>query len=126
MVAGSSVRLETIPPHSCRPFWRHLSQPLVNSFCYARFCRVREAMQECGSAHIESDAPDAWKAGIRALELAFARTDNVEEFRFPSDLAEIEAMSWKQMTFLAASLTATVLEEEHGVVAVVEGNGSPK
>lgn len=83
-------------------------------------------MQECGSAHIESDAPDAWKAGIRALELAFARTDNVEEFRFPSDLAEIEAMSWKQMTFLAASLTATVLEEEHGVVAVVEGNGSPK
>ena len=74
-------------------------------------------------AHIESGAPDAWKAGIRVLELAFARTDASDEFRLPSDPAEIEAMSWKQMTFLAASLTAPSVDEENAVVAVVEANG---
>src|SRR5262245_45049596 len=76
-------------------------------------------------AHIESGAPDAWKASVRVLELAFARTDNVEQFRFPTDLAEIDAMSWKQMTFLAATLTAPSVDEENAAVAVIEANGSP-
>jgi hypothetical protein len=68
--------------------------------------------------HIESGAADAWKAGIRVLELAFARADNVEEFRFPTDPAEIEGMSWKQIQLLAASLTIPMAEENNVVVAV--------
>jgi hypothetical protein len=53
------------------------------------------------------------------LELAFVRTDNVEELHVPTDPAEIERMSWKQMTLLAASLT-TAMIEENGAGAVVE------
>jgi hypothetical protein len=75
-------------------------------------------------AHIESGAPDAWKAGIRVLELAFARTENEELFRFPASIEEIERMSWKQLTFLATTLTAE--SEENGVGAVIEANGSAK
>jgi hypothetical protein len=77
-------------------------------------------------AHIESGAPDAWKASVRVLELAFARPDNDETFRFPADPAEIEAMSWKQMTFLATSLTAPIPDEEYVVGAVIEENGRPR
>lgn len=35
-------------------------------------------------------------------------------------------MSWKQLTFLAISLTTPSVDEENGVVAVIEANGSPK
>jgi hypothetical protein len=76
--------------------------------------------------HIESDAPDAWKAGIRVLELAFARTDNEETFSFPTSIEAIEAMSWKQLTFLATALTGESTDEENGVVGVIEANGSRK
>ncbi len=57
-------------------------------------------------AHIESGAPDAWKASVRVLELAFAKTDNVEEIRLPTDPAEIKAMDWTHMRLLAMQLTA--------------------
>jgi hypothetical protein len=76
--------------------------------------------------HIESDAPDAWKAGIRVLELAFARTDNEETFHFPTSIEAIEAMSWKQLSFLATTLTGESMHEENGGVAVIEANGSLK
>jgi hypothetical protein len=66
------------------------------------------------------------EASVPVLELAFARENDVEEFRFPTDLAEIEAMSWKQMTILATSLTTPKVDEENGVVAVMEANGTPK
>ena len=73
-------------------------------------------------AHIESGAPDAWKAGIRVLELAFAIPDNVEELRFPTDPDEIEAMDWRHMRLLAMQLTAPMLEQENAVA--VDGNGT--
>src|SRR5215467_13945064 len=77
-------------------------------------------------AHIGDGDPSAWRASLRVLELAFAKSDNDEEFRFPTDLAEIEAMSWKQLTFLATALTGESIDEENGVVAVIETNGSPR
>jgi hypothetical protein len=76
--------------------------------------------------HIESDAPDAWKAGIRVLELAFARTDNEESFTFPTSIEAIEALSWKQLTFLATTLTGESMDEKNGGVAVIETNGARK
>ena len=74
-------------------------------------------------AHIESSAPDAWKASVRVLELAFSRTDDAEEFRLPTDPAEIAAMSWTHMRLLAMQLTAPMLEDENGP-ALVERIGS--
>jgi hypothetical protein len=71
-------------------------------------------------AHIESGAPDAWKAGIRVLEPAFAKAESGETFRFPASIEEIERMSWTQSTFVATTLTTRT--EENGVGAgVMEG-----
>jgi hypothetical protein len=39
---------------------------------------------------------------------------------------EVEALSWKQLTFLATSLVTPSVEEESGGVAVIEANGGPK
>jgi hypothetical protein len=96
---------------------------VARSACWRRI-DVAEWRSTALKSHIESGAPDAWKAGIRVLELAFTRSDSIEEFRFPGDLAEIETMSWKQMTFLAATLMEESVDEESAVVAVVEANGS--
>ena len=73
-------------------------------------------------SHIQSNAGDSWKAAIRVLELAFAKTANAEELRLPTDPAEIAALSWKQMQLIAIQLTAPMLEEENGAAA--EGIGT--
>jgi hypothetical protein len=55
-------------------------------------------------AHIESGAPDAWKASIRVLELAFAGYE-IEEQSLPTNAAEIASMGWRELTVLAARLS---------------------
>jgi hypothetical protein len=55
-------------------------------------------------AHIESGAPDAWKASVRVLEMAFAGHD-IEEPSLPTDAADIASMGWRELTVLAARLT---------------------
>jgi hypothetical protein len=54
--------------------------------------------------HIDSGAPDAWKASVRVLELAFARPE-IEEPTRPTSAAEIASMGWRELTLLAAQLT---------------------
>jgi hypothetical protein len=55
-------------------------------------------------AHIESGAPDAWKACVRVLEMAFAGHDH-EEPSLPAEAADIASMGWRELTVLAARLS---------------------
>jgi hypothetical protein len=54
------------------------------------------------------------------------RLDNEETFHFPTSIEATEAMSWKQLSFLATTLTGESMDEENGVAAVIEANGSPR
>src|SRR5262249_7864895 len=55
-------------------------------------------------AHIESGAPDAWRASVKVLELALSGPEP-EEPSLPTDAAQVASMGWRELTLLAARLT---------------------
>lgn len=56
-------------------------------------------------AHINGGDPNAWRASLRVLELAFPRTAEPETPEMPLDADDVVNLGWQELRLLAARMT---------------------
>jgi hypothetical protein len=74
-------------------------------------------------AHLADGNPDAWRAGLRVLELAYgpAPPQQQEDVSLPEGVADVAALSWRELQIMAAR----VLELPAGETEIATTNVVP-